>query len=309
MDDIALPQRSDDALGALDIFYDEFNQVHFFVEDEDQENLYEVILRKIFPELRISRIFPLGGKQKLLTHMRETPHTPGSPKSVYIVDKDFDDFLGKIIAEESLFYLDRYCIENYLLEPTAIIDVVIESLPKTKRQDIVRKANLQVTLHELSQSLVALFQLFYCVQRFNLGIKNTSLPAECFCHEKQRWMISPEAIKRYTEDVIEAAALTEHADMLRAPLQHAEVTTLLESDRHAIVSGKHIATLLFHYLKHKFALGSITFDSFIFRLAKNSSLRDLNSLAESIREFLLPTEHRRASRSPTEETCSAAVST
>lgn len=93
MPDSLIPVRSPDGLAALDIFYDEFNDVHFYVEDIDQENLYESILRKLFPEHTIARIFPLGGKPSVIAHLSQSNSTRG----IYILDKDFDDLLNKKI--------------------------------------------------------------------------------------------------------------------------------------------------------------------------------------------------------------------
>ena len=51
-----LPARSPAGMAALDVFYSDFNDVNFYVEDDEQENLYEAILRKLFSRLKIVRI-------------------------------------------------------------------------------------------------------------------------------------------------------------------------------------------------------------------------------------------------------------
>lgn len=290
MDDVLLPTRSSDALAALDIFYDDFNDVHFFVEDVDQENLYEVVLRRMFPDLRIARIFPLGGKQAVLNHTPEVTAVGAAPRSVYLVDKDFDDLLGKKVKKPMLFYLDRYCIENYLADPDAMVEVVVESAPKLKHTDVASELNLPVRLAEFTESLRPLFQLFYCVQRFGLGIKNCALPAEKFCCSKRRWLVDPLIMSDYLRQVASAASKTENAAALASPLSHPEVASLAQSDPHTVVSGKHLCTLVFHYIKSKYNLGSITFESFIFRVSKNSSMHALQGLAAEIRLALAPTE-------------------
>lgn len=281
MDDYLMPTRSQDAMAALDVFYDEFNDVHFFVEDEDQENLYEIILRRMFPELKIARIFPLGGKKAVLDHSLQI-----SARSVYIVDKDFDDLLGNKVQRPMLFYLERYCIENYLIDYNSTVEVIIESLPKLKREEIIANLDLEVKIFEITESIRPLFQLFYCVQRFGLGIKNCSLPAEIFCFEKRRWVVNENALETYKDKVARAASCTPHAAALVNPLAHPDVIPLATMDSHIVVSGKHISALVFHYIKSKYNIGTITFDSFIFRIAKNSSMQSLQSLADTIRSAL-----------------------
>lgn len=277
MSDTLLPLRSTDGLAALDIFYDEFNDVHFYVEDIDQENLYETILRKIFPELTIARIFPLGGKPSVLSHLEQNDST----RAIYILDKDFDDLLNIKINNSKLFYLERYCIENYLTEPEAIVEFIIECLPKLKRTEVIDRLDLDSKIIELAESMRTLFQLFYCSQRFNLGIKNSSQNTEIFCNKNSRWIISVEAVNQYKQIITEALSISLR-DSLVDPLAHPEIAPLQQLDSNLIVSGKHLCTLLFHYLKSIYNFGTVTFNSFIFRLAKNCSLAPLNNLRDEI---------------------------
>lgn len=288
MTEADLPKRSQDGLAALDIFYDDFNDIHFFVEDEDQENLYELVLRKLFPELRVARVFPLGGKQAVLSRCVNDAQRQSGPPSVYIVDKDFDDLLGCKLTRPSLFYLDRYCIENYFPEPDAIVEVVIESLPKVKRIDIISSLNLPTKVTEIAESLRPLFQLFFCVQRFELGLKNCALAPEFFCHKTRRWILDDHAISRYCQQISIAASTTPNANALSDPLNNVEVAQLTALDLHLLISGKHICALLFHFIKSKYNLGTISFESFLFRLAKNATLTPLSSLAAAIRATVLP---------------------
>jgi Protein of unknown function (DUF4435) len=284
-----LPQRSSDGLAALDIFYDDFNDVHFFVEDIDQENLYELILRKLFPELRVARVFPLGGKQAVLNRCTHDSQQRSAPPSVYIVDKDFDDLLRRRLSHPFLFYLDRYCIENYFAEPDAIIDVIIESLPKLNRSEVSASLCLPAKLIELAESMRPLFQLFYGVQFYDLGIKNCALAPEIFCQKSRRWIIDQRAVEKYCEQVSQAALTTPHSLALSAPFTDGEIAKLKSLDCHSVVSGKYICSLLFHYIRSEHNLGTITFESFLFRLAKNASLSSLSSLAEAIRAAVVRT--------------------
>lgn len=283
MAEAEVPQRSLDGLASLDIFYDDFNDIHFFVEDEDQENLYEVIFRRLFPELKVARVFPLGGKQAVLDRCKQSSRQESRPPSIYVVDKDFDDLLGCQQTHPLLFYLDRYCIENYFLESDAVVEVVIESLPKLKRADVYASLGLPEKLSELAESMRPLFQLFFAVQYYNLGLKNCRLATEAFCQQSRLWMIDNQAVARYSKQISQAALTTPHAEELKEPLVNATISALQLLDFHQVVSGKHICALLFRYVKSKYNMGTITLESFLFRLAKNSSLSSLDSFAAAIR--------------------------
>lgn len=289
-DEYSLPVRSPDGQAALDIFYDDFNDVHFFVEDEDQENLYEVVLRKLFPTLRIAKVIPLGGKQAVLAHAMGSSARDEAPFGAYLLDKDFDDLLGACVAHEAVFYLDRFCIENYFLDPDAVVEVVVESQPKEKRRTIQQTLDIQAKLTALAESSRDLFMLFFCAQRFDLGIKNCGLAPERFCTQNQRWELDADAVRAYADQVVRVASETEHRLQLVEPLTHPEVANLRHADVHRVVSGKHICTLLFHFVKTKYNLGSITFESFVFRLAKNSSIVPLLGLALSIRSAAIASD-------------------
>ena len=278
-----LPARSAEGLAALALFYDDFNDIHFFVEDEDHENLYEVILRRMFPELRIARVFPLGGKQAVLQHAAEVAPHRSSPRRVHLVDKDFDDLLGTVMQHPTLFYLERYCIENYFVDTDAVVEVIVESSPRLKRAEIRTNLNLGKRIPELMESIRPLFQFFFCVQRFDLGIKNCALPIERFCTARRLWVLDSHLLAGYRKEVIDAASQSPHAATLADPLSHPEVAALATLDIHAVVSGKHSCALIFHFLKSKYNIGTITFESFLFRLAKNASLGALEELAARIR--------------------------
>ncbi len=286
MDDLMLPQRSLEGLAALDVFYIDFNEVNFFVEDIDQENLYEIILRRIFPQKRITRVFPLGGKQEVLKHLNNQISSGDISKSIYIVDKDLDDLLGSKEHHDNLFYLDRYCIENYFLEPSAIIDFIIENAPKTNRQDVAAREDFAQKVQDFGDSLKKLFLLFLYIQRNKIGIRNCSLPAENFCQDKKRWIIDEQKISNYLESIKDHIRNNNFPQEHHDPLSLPDISSEADNHNHILVSGKYICTLLFHYLKSKYQMGSLSFESFTFRLAKNSSLEELQPLASAIKNRL-----------------------
>ena len=282
MTEVIFPERSPHGLAALDVFFDDFNDVHFFVEDADQENLYEIVIGRMFPDITIARIFPLGGKSAVLLHSQEPNTRVSAPRSVYLLDKDFDDLLGKIVHRENLFYLDRYCIENYLIDVTAIVEVVVETHPKLKRADISNRLEIDLKIPEITGSLRPLFELFFCAQYFSLDLKNCSLAIEKFCLEKSRWQIDGDEVDRFRTSISERVMGYPQSNAF----DHPDVLQLSALDSHTVVSGKHLCTLIFHYIKSKYPLGNITFESFLFRVAKNCPMLGLVELREKIRASL-----------------------
>lgn len=281
-EDDALPRRSPDGLAALDVFYDEYNDIHFFVEDEDQENLYEVLLRKMFPGLTIARIFPLGGKAAVIRDATECPQDETKPYRVYIVDKDFDDLLGSKVSEPHLFYLDRYCIENFLIDPSAIVEVIVECHPRLKRRSVVTSLALPNAITSIFAQLRPLFTLFFCVQLFDLGIRNCGTKPDRYCNHRRRWEIESDAVESYKEEVLVAAATVGLAPPIVDPFLDERLAAAVGVDDHSLVSGKYVCAMLLHYLKASYSLGVLTLDAFIYRLAKNCEVAPLRDLARRI---------------------------
>lgn len=280
--DSDFPTRSADGLAALDVFYQDFNDINFYVEDADQENLYEMILRKLFPEASISRIFPLGGKAAVLSHALSVANDKIETFRAYLVDKDFDDLLATKLDHPNVFYLDRFCIENFLTEERAALEIVIENHPRKRRDELSAQLKLDELIESCYTSLRPLFTLFFGAQYLSVPVKNCSLSPETFCDPKRLWELKPEAIDKYRRELSSASQVAGIEPLIIEPLADIRLRPAVEAPTHSLVSGKYVATLLFHFIKSKYSLGSMTFDSFIYRLAKNCALASLNGLGQRI---------------------------
>ena len=115
---------SDLGLEGRDIFLAEFSEVLFYFEDTDQESFYEKLISVIAPDHRKCKILCLGGKDNVLKVAR-TKNDLGCPR-VFVVDKDFDDILDQVEKRVGLIYLDRFCLENYLISFPAILGFAID---------------------------------------------------------------------------------------------------------------------------------------------------------------------------------------
>jgi hypothetical protein len=282
--DLDLPTRSADGLAALDIFYSDFNEINFYVEDIDQENLYEVLLRKLFPDVRIERIFPLGGKPAILRHARSSDNAGITSFRAYILDKDFDDFLENQVSHPNIFYLDRFCIENHILEEDAFVEVVIESQPKKRRQDVVRNLEISNMTDQIFSALRPLFICFACVQRFQLGLTNCGCAPETYCINGRLWEIDQQVFRSYIDTLVEASLVANLDPPIDDPISDERLRDICSANNHSLICGKYVVAMLFHYIKSKYKLGNITFDSFVFRVAKSCSLVSLADLGRRISE-------------------------
>jgi hypothetical protein len=282
----SIPTRSDAALAARDVFFEYFNDVNFYVEDEDQENLYFELLHRLFPKLRIAQIFPLRGKTNVIKHAQDPTNKSRAFRSVYIVDKDFDDLLGRVVEQKNIFYLDKYSIENFILEEESVVQIGVESRP-TMQRDAVKAMIAYPTFHaHLVKTLKKLSKLFFAVQKFQLGIKNCDLTPQQFSVTGFHWKLNDAAIAAYEQTVLEKAkaigAIKQDSEL------DAFLTTAFPRRRSsdANIPGYYLLAFTYHYLKHKVTIGTVTIDSVRYRLARNCSCLPLKSLGNRIRRYL-----------------------
>ncbi|UZR95310.1 DUF4435 domain-containing protein [Chondrinema litorale] len=162
------PVLTDSFLNGQDIFYGQFNDIEFYVEDTDQENLYFNVLKKLFPDLKFEKIFPLNGKTNVISTAQQTSN---DNKKVYIVDLDFDEILNQKENINNLFYLNCYSIENSLLSKEAVYEIIKQHNPKLKDADITNQFNYNYILKSAAECLQKLIEAFVVIRKFELGIQ------------------------------------------------------------------------------------------------------------------------------------------
>lgn len=280
----SIPTKSDAFLKGIDIFYSQFNDVNFYIEDEDQENFYYEILKKLFPKVKLGKIFPLRGKDNVLE--KSSQHI-GDKKKVFIVDKDFDDLLGKKVARPNLFYLERYSIENYLLEDNCFKQYVIEEKPRLKVNTIAKSFKFKDCLQSACKTFYELTILHLLIQEKGLNIKNTSLAPEQFCQFGSNISIKiPEMNKHKADIQIKLSAIDKRLKVdsqikkLKAKFKFKSFIDILPH-----IPGKYLIKFFKCKIENLFSLANRNIDSFIFRLARTNDFKNLNFLKVSVNAY------------------------
>ena len=262
--------------------YKQFNDIDFYVEDEYQENFYYIILKKLFPDINFSKIFPLGGKYNVIKNAK---NTIGDKKKVYIVDKDFDDLLNKKENLENLFYLKQYSVENYLLEANPIIEIVMEERPKFQRSEIDQKFILGDFLTECKNLFLEIIPCYIVIQKYELGIPNVDLSQDRYCILNLNAEIKKTELESYKETI-----------RLALEDKHEKVSFMRELDYYKEyfkngdflnhIPGKYIIKFLGIRISQLFNFPSINFNSLAYRLSKLCTLTSLLFLKSAITGFL-----------------------
>lgn len=283
----SVPARSDAGLAARDVFYAQFNDVNFYIEDETQENLYLELLKRMFPRMRLVQVFALRGKANAIAHARDRASQMRARNAVYILDKDFDDLLGVAVTQSNIFYLDRYCIENYVLTESAMLQVAVDSAPHIARSTIKRKLAFAEFHSRLIASLKPLCRLFFVVQKFNLGLRNCDCRSEQFALAAKLWEVDP-ALKSAYEATVLKKCLEAHSfpnkqafgDFLKCSLPRT-------GPRDANIPGKLLLGFSYHYLRALVPLAGVRLEALTYRLSRNSSLRSFRAIRTRIKSYLV----------------------
>lgn len=166
-------ERSQHARRAMPVFFRELNDIDFYIEDtaEGYDRIYQNILTRLFSKKDIKRIFAIGSRTYILS---EAEKNKKNKKAVYIVDGDLY-LLGGEVQElpENVAVLNRYCIENFLLDKVILNEIVNEEITSVvdESDDYLGFDNWMSLSRTECKRLFILFSICHVYQT---GIKNVS---------------------------------------------------------------------------------------------------------------------------------------
>lgn len=281
--DSGFPELTDSFLAGQDIFYTQFNDVSFYVEDTEQEHLFFNILKRLFGDVQFDKIFPLNGKANLKNHARINI---GDKSKIYIADIDFEEILGSKEKLENVFYLKRYSIENYLVEKNGLFEIIREKNPKLKDIDIERLFDFESNLLQCKLILSDLTCTFLVIQKHSLGkeyfglnpardinfnvnpaiIKNTFLPS--YFNETERLLKSKDG--RYTLSS-KQKEFKNHFKSLKSAIKN--------------IPGKYLINVVKYQLENAGLINQTSIETLTYKLSKESHLNSLAYLKTEIIEY------------------------
>ncbi len=162
-----IPERSPYSGQAYKL-YDDYNDIHIFVEDEGFENLYKVLFNKY--GMKIGNIFSKNGKDAVL----EAAKTCIDSKCVFLVDRDWADLLGIMSTLRNVVVLSMHSIESYLIDHNAFSGIVLGELPKCNINSLLGEMRFGEILADVSNKLRPLFMCFAAMQMSEERVKGCS---------------------------------------------------------------------------------------------------------------------------------------
>lgn len=276
----------DFVIPTISLFFKSKNDVDVFIEDSNDEEFYKALLQRLTDGKRIKKIISCKCKTELIKAC-EADQTDRIRKRVYLTDGDLDLILDSNRKDlKHLYVLDRYCIENFLLEEEGILEILHSNVVLDKAI-IKKQLTLNNYLKSISNPLSELF-LHYAITHFHkMGIKTVANPIGSFCKQNRSLTVLDiekveQKVREIRAEIILNIGEEQYNDTIYALRQKwpSNNQTLL-----TIVSAKDyiLPLLMFRFKKLK---GKESFnlkrESLRIGLAKNINLTSLESLKNKI---------------------------
>lgn len=204
-------EYKDEAKRLVSTFLTYRNDVDIYTEDDEKDKEFYRILfsRLIKPEIKINDVTPLGSKNQVIERCKNEPKN--NRKKVFIIDGDIAIVNGTTVSLENLFVLEKYCIENFLIDRLSTCNFVYLNCGTKSKEQIENDIEFDNWLNSYSEHLVNLFIHFAIINFY--GGKFTLFNVNKY-HIKDKGMYSfnstlvlqdietlkNEAIRNYGED-------------------------------------------------------------------------------------------------------------
>jgi len=286
--------RKEESKSARSVLLEDFNDIDVYVEDTavESKKIYKEILNRIFKDqYSIDDVIPVGSCSKVIAEWVKHKKNADDRPKVFIIDGDFIHFnknLCSIIPEEfkddhqGLFVLPRYCIENYLIDENALIEIVHDEEAVDEREDIKRKIDFEGWIQANESLLKDLFIVYSICLENNVPEKTISYKVTNFVNT--------------TDGCVNDVLINGRIDHLKEKiiLKNSELNIDEEIEkRDNYISGKENILLryitgknyLFPLVKQRISSQynlSVSQISLKIRLAKKCDLSELDNLNKSI---------------------------
>ena len=283
----SIPLKNDNYRFGESVFFVQFNEIEFYIEDEEQENFYYCIFKKIFPAISIEKIFPLNGKKNVLD---ESLINIGNKKKIYIVDKDFDDILVQQKNRENLFYLERYSIENYLVDEDSFVEYIIGENPKKTRNNVRVDLKFDDLLSNICSLLKELICLYILIQQKSLGVKNIKHKYHRFFQFSAGvFSLNASEFNSYKNEIELKLLGTDRRIKLNS--QTKKIMKRINFDEPNVslthMPGKYLLGMLKQQTEYKFKLSTRSHDSFCYHIADKCTFESLDTLKKDINDYII----------------------
>ncbi|MFC4688229.1 DUF4435 domain-containing protein [Epilithonimonas pallida] len=288
-----MAERSTSSKSARSVLLEDFNEIDVYVEDTSVETkkLYTIILNKATnSKYSIESVLPLGNSKSVIDEWKKHKGINDGRKKVFIIDGDFyliNEDINEVINDDKisdltgLYILPKYCIENFLIDESALISLIHDDDPIQNHSQISENLNFQEWVVENEEQLYNLFILYSIIIKFKLGIQNVQFGVGKLCTDSSG-VVCKTKIQNRIDDLKSEITAKISINLEQEIKIRKEKLHLAENKLLKFVSGKdYLFPLLKSRIKskHKFNPDQA---SFKIRLAKNCSFNEIQNVFDNI---------------------------
>lgn len=197
-------ERSDNAKIGASAFFDNYNDINVFIEDTAfgyAKIFARIISRAMSQNIAIDRVFPLGGRAQVLAEARNNTTNPSKKPSIYIIDGDLYLLCGsEDTIPENTIELPRYCIENFLMDENALIQLADEESPQTDIENIRSKLSYIEWIESTKQLFQELFIMYATAHKLQSGIPTVSRGYKAICAGEEG-VVDPRKVQKICNEI------------------------------------------------------------------------------------------------------------
>jgi hypothetical protein len=177
-------ERSKAAKFATSVFYESFNDFDIYIEDTAPG--YPKIIASIFSRamdnnVALDRVFPLGQRGDVIKAARQRLMQNARP-AAYLVDGDLYMLAGeREQLPSNVVVLPRYCIENFMLDELALVEVMDEEHPSMSHEDLRANFDYPGWLDRSTAGLKELFRFFAVAHHLKSGVQTVARTYSSVC--------------------------------------------------------------------------------------------------------------------------------
>lgn len=165
-------------------FLKKWNDIDIFIEDGSaySQKIYKELINRIGHGcFQVHQVFPLGNKTEVIRACSKD-QTNERPR-LYVIDGDLDLLQGSSSPDlRHLFRHPVYCLENYLFDEQAVMEILYEEIPEADWPEISHKLDFENFENEL-EFLIYLFAMFALMGFYAPSSKTVSLGITAFVSE------------------------------------------------------------------------------------------------------------------------------
>lgn len=254
MDSNEIPTYSNEGYLGFSVLLTQTTDVIIYIEDEKGIHIYETLMGRLLSDTNTEiRVEAVSGKKNLMDIYEKNKLEEAREHLVpcfFIADLDFDEIKGKIKSRDDNFlYLERYSIENYLVDEEVGINFV---KGRTNENKTLCKSKIDFSkwIKGISNQAKKLVTIFITVQKLRLPVDNAKLPIVRFTKDKTPHEIDERKVGSYlVKKVFKDYRRNKMYGFTREYLSiDRKISALYGSEIQKIIPGKQLLQLYIFYL-------------------------------------------------------------